>query len=105
MALRSFPESSLVTQLFSRLRGAKPFNLELIFSGWKSAFPFDFPLRFPHFQGLYHMVKCPVSKKSLEYLPVSDAVWKVLLTGWDTGRQVACVDFEEQVVASYKRKH
>lgn len=50
------------------------------------------------------MVKCPISNKSLEYLPVSDAVWKVLLTGWDTGKKVACVEYEEQVVASYKRK-
>lgn len=56
-----------------------------------------------HFQGVYRMVRCPVDNKSLEYLPLSDAVWKVLLTGWDTGKKIACVDFEEQIVASYKK--
>lgn len=49
------------------------------------------------------MVKCPIDNKSLEYLPLSDAIWKVLLTGWDTGKKVACVEFEEQILASYKK--
>lgn len=51
------------------------------------------------------MVRCPVSTKSLEYLPISDAVWKVDLVGWDTGKMISCVNYEEQVLPSYRKQN
>lgn len=50
------------------------------------------------------MNRCPVSTETLEFMPISDAVWKMDLVGWDTGKMLSCVNYEEQVLASYRQK-
>ncbi|KAJ8985091.1 hypothetical protein NQ317_019776 [Molorchus minor] len=60
---------------------------------------FDKPLRCPIKPGEYNLVNCPIKSDFLRYLPVSDALWKVIMWGYDLDEPISCVDMEMQVAA------
>ncbi|KAJ8956537.1 hypothetical protein NQ318_019260 [Aromia moschata] len=59
----------------------------------------DKKLSCPIKPGLYKLQDCPINTDFLRFLPISDAVWKVELRGYDLDTTLSCVEFEMQVAA------
>ncbi|GJQ77130.1 hypothetical protein Trydic_g23697 [Trypoxylus dichotomus] len=66
---------------------------------------FDMSRKCPIKPGVYTLNKLPITTEFMKFMPMSDALWRTQLTGWDAGRYLCCVDLDLQIVPSYGNKN